>query len=171
MKRLRRLSRQEYFWVKEAIHQLCICKKINYPDEDYYSVAWTAFFTAYPRFHSISSPDFWFYAYEQIGNALIAEKRIRHDRVYKLLSLDAPATPDSDETLLTLLPNRQGDFTNSISFWDFLNHLPHNAVRLATRLVNGDSLEEACSILNLTDQELWQTVDQLREALSYYYTI
>lgn len=171
MKRSRCLSRQEYFWVREAICRLCICHNVSDRDEDYLSVAWAAFFTAYRCFHSISSPDFWPYAYKQISIALIAEKRVRYDRVYRLLSLNAPAAPDSDETLLSRLPDCQGDFTNSVSFWDFLNRLPQNQAQLAVRLVNGDNLEEARSILGLTDQDLCYTVDQLRDALIRYCTI
>lgn len=171
MKRLRRLSRREYFWVQEAIRQLCACYNVSDRDEDYRSVAWTAFFTAYRRFHSISSPDFWPYAYEQIRIALIAEKSVRHDRVYRLVSLNAPVTSDGEETLLSRLPDRRGDFTNSVSFWDFLDHLPWDLARLATRLVNGDSLEEARSILGLSDQDLCRAVDQLRDALICYCAI
>lgn len=171
MKLLRRLSRQEYFWVQEAIRQLCACHNVSDRDEDYHSVAWTAFFTAYRRFHSISSPDFWPYAYKQIGIALIAEKRVRHERMYRLLSLNAPSFSDSDETLLDRLPARQGDFTNSVSFWDFLNYLPQDPARLAVRLVNRDSLEEARSILGMTDQDLCHAVAQLRDALTRYCAI
>lgn len=157
--------------MQEVIRQLCACHNVSDRDEDYRSVAWTAFFTAYRRFRSISSPDFWPYAYEQISIALIAEKRVRQDRVYRILSLNAPAAPDSDETLLDRLPARQGDFTNSVSFWDFLNRLPQDPARLAVCLVNRDSLEEARSILGMTDQDLCHAVDQLRDALIRYCAI
>lgn len=171
MKRSRRLSRQECFWVKEVIRQLCDRHNVSDRDEDYRSVAWAAFFTAFRRFRPISSPDFWPYAYEQISIALMAEKSARHDRVYRLLSLQAPVAPDSEETLLDRLPARQGDFTNSVSFWDFLNRLPRDPARLAVRLVNRDTLEEARSILGMTEQELCRAVDQLRDALICYCAI
>ena len=171
MRHARQLSRQEYFWVKDAIRQLCAYHSVSDRDEDYCSAAWAAFFTAFRRFRSISSPDFWPYAYEQISIALMAEKKVRHERIYRLLSLDAPAAPDCEETFLDRLPFCQGDFTNSISFWDFLHRLPQVSVQLAIRLINRDSLEEARSILGMTDQELCLAVDQLRDALIGYRAI
>lgn len=104
MRRLRRLSRRERLWVQEAIDQLCAYHRVSDRDEDYRSVAWTAFFGAYRRFYAVSSPDFWPYAYEQISAALAVEKRIRQDWVYRILSLHVPAAPGSGETLLTRLP-------------------------------------------------------------------
>ena len=101
MRRLRRLSRRERLWVQEAIDQLCAYHRVSDRDEDYRSVAWTAFFGAYRRFYAVSSPDFWPYAYEQISAALAVEKRIRQDWVYRILSLHVPAAPGSGETLLT----------------------------------------------------------------------
>lgn len=123
------------------------------------------------EFRPISSPAFWPYAYGQISAALAAEKRIRQDRVYKLLSLDAPIAADSDECLLQRLPARQGDFTNSVLFWDYIRRLPRRLFQLAWRLVNRDSLEEARSAMGLTEQELCLAVGQLRDALTRYFTI
>ena len=90
MRRPRCLSCQERLWVDNAIGQLCIQHGVSDRDEDYRSTGWTAFLAAYRNFRPISSPAFWPYAYGQISAALVAEKRIRQDRVYKLLSLDAP---------------------------------------------------------------------------------
>lgn len=87
MRRPRCLSCQERLWVDNAIGQLCIQHGVSDRDEDYRSTGWTAFLAAYRNFRPISSPDFWPYAYGQISAALVAEKRIRQDRVYKLLSL------------------------------------------------------------------------------------
>ena len=120
MRRPRCLSCQERLWVDNAIGQLCIQHGVSDRDEDYRSTGWTAFLAAYRNFRPISSPAFWPYAYGQISAALVAEKRIRQDRVYKLLSLDAPIAADSDECLLQRLPARQGDFTNSVLFWDYI---------------------------------------------------
>ena len=91
MSRLRRLSMQEWIWVREAISQLCSCHSVSDQDEDYRSVAWTAFFIAFRRFHPISSPNFWPYAYRKINAALVREKWERQDRVYCFPS--APARP------------------------------------------------------------------------------
>ena len=91
MSRLRRLSMQEWIWVRETISQLCSCHSVSDQDEDYRSVAWTAFFIAFRRFHPISSPNFWPYAYRKINAALVREKRERQDRVYCFPS--APARP------------------------------------------------------------------------------
>ena len=90
---------------------------------------------------------------------------------YKLLSLDAPIAADSDECLLQRLPARQGDFTNSVLFWDYIRRLPRRLFQLAWRLVNRDSLEEARSAMGLTEQELCLAVGQLRDALTRYFTI
>lgn len=92
MRRPRCLSCQERLWVDNAIGQLCIQHGVSDRDEDYRSTGWTAFLAAYRNFRPISSPDFWPYAYGQISAALVAEKRIRQDRVYKLLSLPARET-------------------------------------------------------------------------------
>lgn len=129
MRRPRCLSCQERLWVDNAIGQLCIYHGVSDRDEDYRSAGWTAFLAAYRNFRPISSPDFWPYAYGQISAALVAEKRIRQDRVYKLLSLDAPIAADSDECLLQRLPARQGDFTNSILFWDYIRRLPRPCLK------------------------------------------
>lgn len=94
MRRPRCLSCQERLWVDNAIGQLCIQHGVSDRDEDYRSTGWTAFLAAYRNFRPISSPAFWPYAYGQISAALVAEKRIRQDRVYKLLSLDAPIAAD-----------------------------------------------------------------------------
>ena len=91
--------------------------------------------------------------------------------MYKLLSLDAPIAADSDEGLLQRLPARQGDFTNSVLFWDYIRRLPRRLFQLAWRLVNRDSLEEARSAMGLTEQELCLAVGQLRDALTRYFTI
>ena len=171
MRRPRCLSCQERLWVDNAIGQLCIQHGVSDRDEDYRSTGWTAFLAAYRNFRPISSPDFWPYAYGQISAALVAEKRIRQDRVYKLLSLDAPIAADSDECLLQRLPARQGDFTNSVLFWDYIRRLPRRLFQLAWRLVNRDSLEEARSAMGLTEQELCLAVGQLRDALTPYFTI
>jgi len=171
MRRPRCLSCQERLWVDNAIGQLCIQHGVSDRDEDYRSTGWTAFLAAYRNFRPISSPDFWPYAYGQISAALVAEKRIRQDRVYKLLSLDAPIAADSDECLLQRLPARQGDFTNSVLFWDYIRRLPRRLFQLAWRLVNRDSLEEARSAMGLTEQELCLAVGQLRDALTRYFTI
>lgn len=171
MRRLRRLSRRERLWVQEAIDQLCAYHRVSDRDEDYRSVAWTAFFGAYRRFYAVSSPDFWPYAYEQISAALAVEKRIRQDWVYRILSLHVPAAPGSDETLLTRLPDRRGDFTNGVSFRDFLSRQPRDTARLAFHLMDGDSMEEARSLLGMTDKELRCAVEQLREALARYCAI
>lgn len=152
MRRPRCLSCQERLWVDNAIGQLCIQHGVSDRDEDYRSTGWTAFLAAYRNFRPISSPAFWPYAYGQISAALAAEKRIRQDRVYKLLSLDAPIAADSDECLLQRLPARQGDFTNSVLFWDYIRRLPRRLFQLAWRLVNRDSLEEARSAMGLTEQ-------------------
>lgn len=93
MRRPRCLSCQERLWVDNAIGQLCIQHGVSDRDEDYRSTGWTAFLAAYRNFRPISSPAFWPYAYGQISAALVAEKRIRQDRVYKLLSLDRPSLP------------------------------------------------------------------------------
>ena len=106
MRRPRCLSCQERLWVDNAIGQLCIQHGVSDRDEDYRSTGWTAFLAAYRNFRPISSPAFWPYAYGQISAALVAEKRIRQDRMYKLLSLDAPIAADSDECLLHRLPAR-----------------------------------------------------------------
>lgn len=87
------------------------------------------------------------------------------------LSLDAPIAADSDECLLQRLPARQGDFTNSVLFWDYIRRLPRRLFQLAWRLVNRDSLEEARSAMGLTEQELCLAVGQLRDALTRYFTI
>lgn len=169
MRRPRCLSCQERLWVDNAIGQLCIQHGVSDRDEDYRSTGWTAFLAAYRNFRPISSPAFWPYAYGQISAALVAEKRIRQDRVYKLLSLDAPIAADSDECLLQRLPARQGDFTNSVLFWDYIRRLPRRLFQLAWRLVNRDSLEEARSAMGLTEQELCLAVGQLRDALTRYF--
>lgn len=126
---------------------------------------------AYRRFYAVSSPDFWPYAYEQISAALAVEKRIRQDWVYRILSLHVPAAPGSGETLLTRLPDRRGDFTNGVSFRDFLSRQPRDTARLAFHLMDGDSMEEARSLLGMTDKELRCAVEQLREALARYCAI
>lgn len=82
MRRPRCLSCQERLWVDNAIGQLCIQHGVSDRDEDYRSTGWTAFLAAYRNFRPISSPAFWPYAYGQISAALVAEKRIRQDRVY-----------------------------------------------------------------------------------------
>lgn len=168
MKRPRHLSSLECLWVEEAIRQLCDFHSVSDRDEDYCSAAWVAFLTAFCQFQPISSPDFWPYAYEQIGSALLTEKRARHQRLYGLLSLDAPLAPGCRETFLERLPTRQGDFANRVCFWDFLSRLPQDLFRLAVRLVNRDSLEEARSALGLSDQELCHAVNQLQDALAHY---
>ena len=165
------LSRQESLWVEEIIRQLCALHNVRALDEDYHAAAWAAFWSAFCNFYNISSPDFWPYAYRQINTALRREKQRRSEQIYRLLSLDAPAAPNTGETFLDRLPARQGDFTESVAFWDFLNHLPQGPAQLAARLVNQDSMEEARSFLGLTDQELCQTVVQLREALTRYQNI
>lgn len=93
MRRPRCLSCQERLWVDNAIGQLCIQHGVSDRDEDYRSTGWTAFLAAYRNFRPISSPAFWPYAYGQISAALVAEKRIRQDRVYKLLSWTRPSLP------------------------------------------------------------------------------
>ena len=171
MRHIRRLSRQEQLWVEEIICQLCTCHGVSVRDEEYRSIAWAAFFTAFRQFRPLSSPDFWPYVYGQIGSAILAEKQLRQDRVYRLLSLDVPAAPDSDETFLNRLPTHHGDFTNGVLLWDFLSRLPEKQFHLAIRLAGGDDLEESRSTLGMTEQELCQTVDDLRRALLLYTAI
>ncbi len=161
MNRARRLTSQDRRDVKRVISQRCIRHGVSAHDEDYRSIGWTTFLTAFRRFHAVSSPDFWPYACRQISAAIFAEKQVRQDRMYHLLSLHAPAAPDSRETCLSRLPARRGDFTNSVLLWDFLGRLPRELTRLAGRLANGDSLEEARSILGMTEQELCHAVDRL----------
>lgn len=172
MRRPRRLSRQEFLWVREAISQLCAAHRVSDRDEDYCAAAWAAFFAAYRRFRPISSPDFWPYAYGQIDAALRTEKELRYERVYRLLSLDAPVADDSGETFLDRLPARQGDFTNGVFFFDFLHRLPREQASVAVRMaVDRDDMEEARSALGMTDQEFSRAVDQLRVAMERYCTI
>ena len=103
--------------------------------------------------------------------AILAEKRFRQERLYRLLSLDVPAVPGCRETILDHLPARRGDFTNGVLFWDFLVRLPRNLYRLAVRLIHGDDLEEARSMLRLTEREFRQDMDGLRTALLSYLAI
>ena len=171
MRRPRHLSRLELCWVENVIRQLCARNNISDRDDDYRSAALTAFFTAFRRFRPITSPRFWPYACKQINAALLMEKKARSERLYRLLSLDAPAGHDSVGTYLDLLPARQGDFTNGVCFRDFLNRLPRDPARLAFRLVWRDSLEEARSNLGMTEQEFCVAFDQLHSALERYYAI
>ncbi len=167
----RRLSRRDCLLVEETIRQFCALRGVSARDEDYRSVAWTAFLTAFRRFRPISSPDFWPYAYSQMEAAILAEKRFRQERLYRLLSLDVPVVPGCRETILDHLPARRGDFTNGVLFWDFLVRLPRNLYRLAVRLIHGDDLEEARSMLRLTEREFRQDMDGLRTALLSYLAI
>ena len=101
--------------------------------------------------------------------AILAEKR-ENDRWNYARSLDAPVAPDREATYFDLLRARQGDFTNSIALFDYLDRLPPEQSRLARRLLAQDTLEEARSALGWDTPQLCRVLEQLQAELTRYLT-
>ena len=171
MRHKRTLSQRERTWVGEGITQLCLGLSLHPGDGDYRATAWCAFMELYRSYHPLYDPDFWPQAYDRMDLALQMEKRARNEYLYRLISLELPAAPESGETLLARLPSGHGDFTNGVSFGDFLDHLPEHLRKLAFCLIARDSLEEARSRLGWTDDEMYCAIEILRRELSLYETV
>ena len=73
-------------------------------------------------------------------------------------------------TYFDLLRARQGDFTNSVALFDYLDRLPPEQSRLARRLLAQDTLEEARSALGWDTPQLCRVLEQLQAELTRYLT-
>lgn len=146
MRRRRHLTPLELDWARQAVHQLCLANHLKPGDETYLSAGLQAFWEVYTARPSVSGQDFWPCAFRKMEEAILAEKR-ENDRWTYARSLDAPVAPDREVTYFDLLRARQGDFTNSVALFDYLDRLPPEQSRLARRLLAQDTLEEARSAL------------------------
>ena len=62
----------------------------------------------------------------------------------------------------------QGDFTNGVAYQDYIGRLPRDLYRLARRLEEGDTLEEARSGLDWDQERLCRAVERLRRHMEAY---
>lgn len=136
MRRRRHLTPLELDWARQAVHQLCLANHLKPGDETYLSAGLQAFWEVYTARPSVSGQDFWPCAFRKMEEAILAEKR-ENDRWNYARSLDAPVAPDREATYFDLLRAKQGDFTNSIALFDYLDRLPPEHSRLARRLLAG----------------------------------
>lgn len=167
-RRRRRLSRQEESWVNSVITEVCLQLSLNPGDEDYGQTAWAAFSEMYSKYDLVVEPAFWKMTCDRIEDALYCEKQSRNTRLYRRLSLDAPMRADNEETFLSMLPARGGDFTNHACFLDFLERLPEDLNHLAWSLINRNTLEETRSHLGWTAEEICSNVERLRVEITSY---
>lgn len=152
----------------EAITGCCLRLCLNAGDPDYRSVAWLAFQECYRAYVSVWDPAFWTMTFAKIEDTLRSEKRIRSHCLYRMLSLDVPVEPGSRETFLDTLSAPNGDFTNGAAFRDFVDHLSDDPRRLARRLIDRDTLEEARSCLGWSTPRLCSAVEELRSEVMLY---
>jgi hypothetical protein len=171
MRRKRRLSELESKWVNTYIREACEQEKVKFSDEQYHSTGWVAFLNYYQSCNELCFADFWPTAFMQIRDAIHLDKQIRTDLLYRELSLNRPVTSESTETFLDFMFMKNGDFTNGVAFFDFLDHLSEELRQLSGCILVGYTLEEARSQLNWTNGELINAVDILRKALCDYESI
>lgn len=169
MRRRRHLTPLELDWARQAVHQLCLANHLKPGDETYLSAGLQAFWEVYTARPSVSGQDFWPCAFRKMEEAILAEKR-ENDRWNYARSLDAPVAPDREATYFDLLRAKQGDFTNSIALFDYLDRLPPEQSRLARRLLAQDTLEEARSALGWDTPQLCRVLEQLQAELTRYLT-
>lgn len=138
-------------------------------DETYLSAGLLAFWEVYTARPAVYGQDFWPCAFRKMEEAILAEKR-ENDRWTYARSLDAPVAPDREATYFDLLRAKQGDFTNSIALFDYLDRLPPEQSRLARRLLAQDTLEEGRSALGWDTPQLCRVLEQLQAELTRYLT-
>ena len=169
MRRRRHLTPRELDWARQAVCQLCQVNHLEPGDETYLSAGLHAFWELYAVRPSVSGQDFWPCAFRKMEEAILAEKR-ENGRWNYARSLDAPVAPDREATYFDLLRARQGDFTNSVALFDYLDRLPPEQSRLARRLLAQDTLEEARSALGWDTPQLCRVLEQLQAELTRYLT-
>lgn len=90
---------------------------------------------------------------------------------HKEISLDLPVSPENPTQRLQLLKATQGDFQNSVCFWDYLEHLERDVNRLARRLIDGDSAEEIQVRYHWNQQYYSDIYDSLSQSMERYWAI
>lgn len=168
MRRLHCLTQRELGYAEAAVRMACLQNGVNPLDEEYRAAAQAAFCEAFRGCGPFWDGDiFWPQAFSLMSRAIRREKRLRSAYLYEMLSLDMPLGEDRAPSLGTLLPI-QGDFTNGVAYRDYIGRLPRDLYRLARRLEEGDTLEEARSGLDWDQERLCRAVERLRRHMEAY---
>ncbi len=166
---VRRLSPTEEKLVDAFITRLCEYCGLSAKDEDYRHIAWEYFWLHYVKAVGVPAGNFWPLAARSMREALL--DRTRDFFHYQTYSMDMPIGPDTSTTILAFLPSKQGDFTKRLAFRDYLSRQTKEESRLATRLMDGETFEEARSGLGWSDSRLHRALTGLRAAMEAYENI
>lgn len=141
----RALSSREQRIIDNFIECLCRAKHILNCSEDLYQCAWETFLSVYrsdPDSFSSSGSCGWERARSAICDRLTDAKRSDDFWNYHQTSLDQPVNSEVSAVRMELLRAPCGDFSNSVCFRDYLQHMDRDVCRVACGLISGSCINE-----------------------------
>ena len=168
---IRKFSHREEKLVDQMI--LDISQDISLPKsyaDEARSIGWCTFLSIYQKHPASFQWDGhvgWTQVYQAIY-ANLSTLKTQEQSKYYALSLDQPACPESDTTLLAFLQAPQDDPHAAACFHDYMHRLPADERQLAELLTEGYPLETLPARLQCSKETLVQSYVRLQDSVKQY---
>ena len=134
---------------------------------------WIVYFEGKRQYqYNITSEEYWDYILLKIKERLKEMKRIKNERIRleSRMSLNCKYG-ECKEEIMTIIPNRSGDFVNGIALWDYSKSLGKIKYAILRLMNAGEGDLEIINILGVPECEYYGYKAELRSDFERYLNI
>lgn len=168
--RQKRFTNYEYCQANKVISDIYEIYGSGLDMEECVSASWQAYFEVRHDIGGICNTDiFWELAISKIRDEIQKLRKIRNARINleSKLSLNQ-IFYDSDEPVYTYIAAKNGDFSNSICMWNYVQSLGRLKASISRMLYYGEDDREIMSKLRLPPEKYYELLRQLKDDFREY---
>lgn len=171
--RKKRFTKYEYQQANKFIQEMYDLYGQGLEMEDSKQTSWMAFWEIRSTMLDVSNTELlWVLAKKRIVIALREMRKVRNNRIKLESNLSLNQTwDDSDEPEYTYFTPVQGDFSNAVCLWSYVQELGKRKEIILKKLYYGEEDSDIMDALQMEPEEYYEIKWQLRNDMLKYFEI